>query len=90
MHDEFRKSITYCARIDEKSGRILDIRISDGRKNNMYIERLKEIEIKLKEKTIALNELEKLVGKKIYITNSNEKISFRVNKYIFRWNNGVD
>lgn len=80
LNDEYSRSLTYYATIDGKSGNILDIGIKN---DNISAEELKE-------KTIALNELEKFAAQKIDITNLNEEISVNDNKYIFRWNNEVD
>jgi hypothetical protein len=91
LNNEYKKALTYWAIIDEKSGKILNIGMRDGRRNSkLSNEELEKTETKLKEKTIALNELEKFEGKKIDITKLNEEINVKGNEFEFVWSNDVD
>ncbi|SKC65588.1 hypothetical protein [Maledivibacter halophilus] len=83
----YNKAITYYA-IGAGKGNIEKIGIRNRAKDeDIYGKEVEEIEVKRKEKAIAINALEKFAGKKVDVSNLNEEISLEDDSWKFFWDN---
>ncbi len=86
LAEDYNRAISYYAKI-EQDGEIKEIGIKNG---DISHEKLKGSEVKIKEKSLALNALEEFAGKEVDITNLKEEINMNEDNWRFYWENEKD